>query len=161
MRIHAHDVSDECLIWPFKKTTPYRKYAGGHALAWNPRLKKQEGAYRVMWEMHYGIPFPEDAQARHLCNGGTGENGCVNPRHVVPGTKAENAADRILSGRSNRGSRHGLAKLTEEQAIAGCHRVANGESQTSVARSFGVDPETIGTIWRGRSWLHIDAPRKP
>lgn len=46
---------------------------------------------------------------------------CCNPSHLFLGTHADNAADMVAKGRSNRGDRHGLRKHPEAVARGSRH----------------------------------------
>lgn len=67
-------------------------------------------------------------------------------------TLAQNQADRVAHGTTNRGSRHGASKLTEKALIEAKERRAAGETVLSIATSFGVHRETLGKALRGESW---------
>jgi HNH endonuclease len=57
------------------------------------RGRRSEGtaaAHVVAYELVYG-PVPAGRQVRHLCS----RSLCCNPSHLVAGTVAENAADRV------------------------------------------------------------------
>lgn len=72
----------------------------------------------------------------HLCR----TRRCVNPDHMEIVTVAEN---------NRRGN---LAKLTYADAELIRTRYSNGETQRSIARSYGVSAYTIGDVCRGVSW---------
>lgn len=55
-----------------------------------------------------------------------------------------------------RGARGGMAKLTEEQARA---ILDSSGTTAAVAREFGVSPNLVGLIRRGKVWSHL-GPRK-
>lgn len=77
---------------------------------------------------------------------------CINPQHLLLGTRTENNADRNTKNRQARGERHFSAKLTEDQVRAirtdpiGCRRAA---------RAYGVAVHTILSIRKRKTWKHI------
>lgn len=52
-------------------------------------------AHRVSWEMHNGRPIPTGLIVRHSCDNPP----CINPNHLLIGTRADNMADTMSRGR--------------------------------------------------------------
>lgn len=75
-------------------------------------------------------------------------------------TRARNHADKVLHGTSNRGSRHGIAKLTEIDVL----RIASGEFSgwrvRDIASALGVGCGTIAGVMNGKTWSHITGIKK-
>lgn len=69
-------------------------------------------------------------------------------------TKAENEADKIRHGRSNRGERNGQAKLTDAQAREIIALVAGGARQHVVAAQFGITQGAVSNIVNGKRRCH-------
>jgi hypothetical protein len=69
-------------------------------------------------------------------------------------TRAENEADKIRHGRSNRGERNGMAKLTNEQAANVVTEYAAGVTQAALAQRYGVTQGAISNIVRGKRRNH-------
>lgn len=84
---------DECLTWPFARTS-----TGRGALGINGKIVL---AHRYICEMVHGKPPSRRLHSAHSC--GKGHLGCVNPRHLRWATAKENAADREIHGTSRRG----------------------------------------------------------
>jgi hypothetical protein len=73
------------------------------------------------------------------------------------GTYSKNLKeDRLRDGTLPLGSRNTSAKLNEAQVIEIKRRTAAGESRASLARAFGVRPETISHIALGRNWSWLE-----
>ena len=138
---------DECLFLTTRSNVP--------AVSLHFRGKHMSAA-RAVWTLAYGDPG--DRYVLHLCNGGSGEHGCVNARHLYLGDHADNMRDRI---RGNRfvpppqcapGSANGNAKLTEAQVLSIRSERAAGVRRMDVARKYGVSPATITAVVKGGNW---------
>ena len=142
---HVSHQSDECLIWPFRR----RSTGYGEA----PFRGARMSANRIMCILAHGEPPTEDHHSAHSCGNGFG--GCVNPKHLRWATKSENEIDKLDHGKSNRGTRHGMSKLTEEDVRS--IRAAEGSMpQKAIAEKFGVSRATIGAIHSRQRWSWLD-----
>jgi hypothetical protein len=123
------------------------------------------GAYRVSWELTYGI-IPSGLCVCHKCDNPP----CVNPNHLFLGTHQDNIKDRSLKGRSaktigkyshehpekSRGERNGRAKLTERDVLSIRSKYASGEiTQKELSNQYGVVHSVIGYIIHHKIWKHI------
>lgn len=70
-------------------------------------------------------------------------------------TRKANELDKIKHGTHNRGERHGLAKLTDDQVIEIKEALLAGRSQRSLAKKYGVSQTTIYSIKVGKRWLSV------
>lgn len=139
---------EECIPWPFA-TDP-----NGYG-----RLNYYDGflAHRyICSKIHGDSPF-ELAQVRHLCGNGTG--GCVNPNHLKWGTAEENNHDRWTHKTDNRGTRHGMSKLTEEQVYEIRRRYDN-RGMKETCEDIGLDFDTthshVSAIGRREAWSWLE-----
>jgi hypothetical protein len=57
-------------------------------------------------------------------------------------------------GRTARGDKSGMAKLTTKEVID-IKSLFGSMPQAKIARMFGVHVMTINDIFKGRSWVHI------
>jgi len=87
---------------------------------------------------------------RHTCN----VRACVNPDHLLSGTRQDNALDRYEQGTAPVGERAPNAQLTE-QAVREVHKLASSMTQASIADQFGVSSTTISNILNGVTWRHV------
>jgi hypothetical protein len=65
---------------------------------------------------------------------------------------------RLCPERLARGENHGGAKLNAEKVLEIRLRISAGESQTNLAKEFGVSIATISNIHRRNNWTHVQAP---
>lgn len=86
----AHATTDACIIQP--------RWDGKRA--WINHRGEKTPTARVVWTLAHGDPG--ELHVLHTCNGGSGENGCINIRHLYLGTDQDNANDRVKAGRSKR-----------------------------------------------------------
>lgn len=90
---------------------------------------------------------------RHTCDNPP----CINPAHLLAGSRADNNRDKVERGRQARGERNGAARLSEEQVreiIA-----LEGLPQKVIAARFGVTASAVRQILRGRNWRHVTGRR--
>ncbi len=98
---------------------------------------------------------PDGMVSRHR-NGNKDDN---RPENIVYGTHAENIADRHAHGKTVRGERSHLSKLSESQALEILRRLRDGEGQASLAREFGIGVSAVWGLKTGRTWSHLLAAR--
>lgn len=132
------DKTDNCWLWIGSKVH------NGYGRIWSNG--KTLLAHRFSYELHKG-PIPKGLCVLHHCD----VRNCVRPDHLFTGTRRDNTQDMIRKGR--RGSCG--TKLTPNQVREIQERVANGETQMSLAEEFGVAQTTISHIKCGRVWKEI------
>lgn len=84
---------------------------------------------------------------------------CINPKHLVLGTRAQNSLDMKTKKRSTIGERNPAAKLTSTQVEEIRLLAWAGEMQhKDIAKIYGVSRATISMISRGLRWGHVGQP---
>lgn len=141
---HRDYQSDECLLWPFRK-----RWNGYGDLRIGSR---SIAASRKMCELAHGLPRTPGNAAAHSCGNGFG--GCVNPRHLRWATKSENEQEKLWHGTSNRGERHGMAKLTAADVVS-MRSMQGTRTQKDVAALFGVGRAAVYSIWSRKNWAWL------
>jgi hypothetical protein len=126
--------------------------ASGYAVVYLSRRGSQEPhlVHRLVLAAFTGA-CPEGQEGRH------GPNGKLDNRasQLCYGTRRENMADKIRDGSSNRGERHGLAKLTADGVLDIRRRRADGERLEAIARRHGVSFQNVSLIVNRKAWSHI------
>ena len=136
--------SDPAKCWEWQSVRNHR----GYGKFWlNGRT---DLAHRVSYQISNG-EIPAGLLIRHTCDNPP----CVNPAHLLTGTVKENAEDAVERGKYRRGSENGRAKLTPDQVSEIKKSWAGGETQTSIARRFGVSKSAIQWILNGRNWASL------
>ena len=140
--VAATYTGEECLPWPYR-TNPqgYAQLTGGANVC------------RIICEAVNGPPPSPSHEAAHNC--GNGADGCVNGSHLFWKTRAENEADKILHGTSNRGERCGSAKLTREQVLE-IRAIGRSMLQREVAALYGVTDSSIRDILKRKRWAWLN-----
>lgn len=114
------------------------------------------GAHRLSKCLEVGS-IPEALAVCHRCD----EQLCVNPDHLFIGTWGDNNRDRESKGRGRqpKGSRHGMAKLTEADAAAIFLSPLSG---VDAATKYGTSKHTVRRIRKRSQWRSatdgLDAP---
>ena len=114
---------------------------------------KQVNASRLALFVTTGKWPTENEVVRHSCDNPS----CVNPKHLLVGTQADNVADMYARGRQNPpiGERNGRAKLTTEQVIAIREAFSHGEPKLRIAKRFSVNRWTVKNIVERTRWGHV------
>ncbi len=97
-------------------------------------------------------PCPDGQEARH------GPGGPLDnrwPENLCWGTPAQNQADRVRDGTSNRGERQWQASLTTGVVLECRHRYAAGEPQKALAAEFGVTGPAMSNAITGDTWAWL------
>lgn len=111
------------------------------------KVRKTLLVHRLVAEMF--LPNPEKLpEVNHKdCNK---QNNCVDNLEWC--TSKENKEHAKSMGITNRGSRHGMSKLNEEDIPDIRVRLEKGETQTSISKLYKVSRRTIGMIKTGQTW---------
>lgn len=134
--------TDDCIEWPGTRLDT------GYGLVGNTR--KNAGlitAHRLAYEMFVG-PLTTGEMVCHRCDNPP----CCNPRHLFPGTSKINMQDAVAKGRTLKGERHSMAKLTAADVIA---IRSSDEKLTTLAARFGVDKAHVSALRHRKAWKHL------
>jgi hypothetical protein len=93
-------------------------------------------------------PIPSGLSVLHHCDNRL----CVNPDHLYAGTPADNVRDMRVRGRIVRGERHHQSKLT---ATAVIEIRSSDETDTALARRYGVSRPSVRRAREGLTWGHV------
>ena len=135
-------MDSNCWVWTAYKRSGYGViYVNG----------KNQRAHRLSLSFVLGrMPQP---CALHACD----NRACVRPGHLREGTHSENETESYGRGRKQpmSGERHGNAKLSEDDVRSIRRRHAEGETQASLARTYGIHTATLSQIVRHEAWKHV------
>lgn len=139
----------------------------GQMSAWEGDKRILYTAHRVSFRAFVG-DIPNGMSVLHKCD----NRKCFNPDHLFVGTQSDNMVDMIQKNRRTsytkpavswhklqpekvrRGSRHPMAKLSEEQVVA---IRASNEPLASIALKYGMSYGNIRAIRNGEIWTHLDS----
>jgi hypothetical protein len=82
-----------------------------------------------------------------------GDKSNVRLSNLRYATRQENEKDKLLHGTHNRGARHGMSKLTEQDVLT--IRQVIGQTQTALAKRFGVSDSCIRAILSRQRWAWL------
>mgnify|MGYP001573055568 CR=1 len=118
-------------------------------------------AHRVSFCLEKGLPLEARINVLHSCDNPR----CVRPAHLRSGTHINNMADMIARKRHHTGPQNspgetnGNASLTAQIVLAIRRLIAEGQTNTSIAKEYGVHHSTISLIRRGKSWNNAGSLR--
>lgn len=128
--------TDDCIEYPYSRN----KYGYGY-LHGRP-------THRIACEMAHGS-CPPGKETAHSCL----TRACLNKRHLSWKTRPQNMQDKVRDNTHQRGERHPLSKLTEDQVREIKRRYAEGGcTHRSLAAEYGVSFWLIRQILVGNRW---------
>jgi hypothetical protein len=141
------DPATGCLIWTGVRN--HRGYGRYHYTTDGAVLNGS--AHRLALELALGRPLLPGMNACHRCDNPP----CCNAEHLFEGTTEDNQRDCREKGRTRvrRHEEHGMAKLRNDDIPVIRAALAAGESQSSIAKRFGVGQARISEIKNGKAWI--------
>lgn len=135
---------DACLTFPYS-----RDPAGYGKLN---RKSGSIGAHVYVALAVHGAKPSKAHEACHLC--GNGHLGCVNPKHLYWGTRADNMADALAHGTGYRfprrtGEDAAAAKFSDKQVGQVRELLAAGLTQQNIAKLIGMSQANVSRIKLG------------
>lgn len=138
-----------CWIWSGAVT---RATSYGAVKIEGKKIDAHVAAYRIE---HDGDPVPLGHLVMHKCNCRM----CVNPEHLKLGTHSENMkhAYQTTSADLRPLGEDVYNSVLTEQAVRDIRETyaKGGISQAAIAKKYGVDSRTIGSVVNRRSWKHV------
>jgi hypothetical protein len=105
-------------------------------------------AHKAAYIVAHG-DIPEGQIVRHTCDNPP----CINPQHLVAGTFADNAADRVQRERFNRESnRFNRVRLSMDLAREIRVKHSQGVSRCALAAEYGVGADQISRVIHHNNW---------
>jgi hypothetical protein len=135
---------DDCWLW----VAGTRRDGYGVFQVFNPH--KNFAAHRFAFEDKVG-PIPSRLYVCHRCD----RKLCVNPSHLFLGTQKDNMVDAVSKGIMRKGSRHGMAKLTEDNIRDIRRQSHSGMSAAKIALGLKISPSNVRLILTGETWNHV------
>lgn len=104
-------------------------------------------AHRVSYQM-FRRDLTKGEILLHACD----NTACVNPFHLIPGSHADNVADKVSKDRHLKGATHPRSKLTETD-IASIR--SDNRLQKEIAAEYGISTAQISRVKNHKNWAHI------
>ena len=124
-------------------------HAVGYGRFWSIKFKDQY-AHRAAWFLTNG-PIPRSMHVLHHCDNPR----CVRPSHLFLGTQVDNNKDAAKKGRTPHGSRHCMAKISEQDVMAIRKQLSMGVPQKRLAKKYGLVQASISFIKSRRNWARV------
>lgn len=116
------------------------------------------GGVRTKVRLHRYVYFQTHGKWPTICRHTCDNPRCINPKHLIDGTCADNSADMVLRNRSLKGTKHHKAKLTEQDVASIRNRYkykSHDNNSFTLAKEFGVSQHLIMRILKNKVWSHV------
>ena len=133
---------NDCMIW--QRATDYE----GYGVLYNGAGKNVK-AHRFSFEQHHQVSILAGWIVMHTCD----MPACINPEHLILGTRALNSMDMLLKGRAGKG---GLPKLELKDYDRIITRLDVSSEQ--LAEELGVTRQAIYSV-RSKANVRYNRPR--
>jgi len=111
---------------------------------------KEARCNRISWLLYRG-EIPEGKYLCHQCDNPT----CTNPDHLFLASAKENSQDMVKKARGNKGTKHGNAKLNDQDVVEIRQLLRQGKTGRFISEKFSIDPNVVSGIKHGKSWTHV------
>ena len=132
-------VGDGCWEWP--------KFCDKNGYGRTKLNGKTTVATRVAWQLTRA-PIPVGLFVLHECDNPP----CCRPSHLFLGTQKDNCQDAKSKDRHSRGTRNGIAKLSDD-AVRDIR--TSKLTQWELARKYGVWQAAIWQVIHRKRWQHV------
>jgi len=137
--------TDTCWLWIGVRVP------SGYGILQEGTRPISHSAHRLSYQLHVG-PIPNGMRVCHTCD----TVHCVNPAHLFLGTAKDNSQDMVKKGRSGKGERNAMSKLTTNDVKTIRHLYFSGTvTQKALAKQYSVGQATISNITNRRLWPHV------
>ena len=109
---------------------------------------KKRKLSRYIFEKKHG-PIKKGIVIRHICDNPL----CINPKHLIPGTQADNINDKVKRGRTTKGEDSPLTLLSNKK-VKEMLKEAN-KSISYLSDKYGISHKTVSNILSGKSFKHL------
>jgi hypothetical protein len=149
---------NECWVWQ-RNTVKVKGRPSSSGYGLFKLDGKTRKAHRVSYELVFGA-IPNGLQVLHLCDNPP----CVNPVHLFVGTNHDNVLDSMKKGRRaiqdpRPADRNGTSDLFWDDIDNIRMRAAAGESQKSIAVSYGIAQSSVSRIVNQEVWRDEHRPK--
>jgi len=134
-KVDISNSADGCWVW--------QGAVGSDGYGRLRRRGKTYSAHRYAYEL-FKSPIPEGLCVMHRCDVPL----CVNPVHLVVGTKADNTKDMLLKKRYG----NTVPKLNFEQVHSIRAMLRSGATKAEVSERFNICRSTVQDIETGSCW---------